>query len=321
MADSRDEHQDQVAGETNYLRDSGVTAVTDHRADDGVSGGKRHSLADWSPDFVFHEKASSAFVGQWNQLVSQTNWEKGKVISQWREALEEKETPVAEYSDEAWSRLVGGVTSQHVGRLRRVYVRFELVNANFQELYWSHFHAALDWDDAEMWLQGAVDSKWSVSQMRNQRWETMGKMADQKPDPADVVSSELDEDLETKDRKGNRDDIGDFESSPRLEGPDFGDEDDPKGSMKDKEGIEGVASNLDEGDRVAVTNEDTVPGLRPFGQVGDLPEDFENLVEDFKLAIIRFKADNWETVSRQQVLDVLEGLKYVASTNSDLTIA
>ena len=74
-------------------------------------------------------------------------------------------------SDEAWSREVGGVSPQHVGRLRRTYERFGAVHKQYPGLYWSHFQAALDWPDAEMYLEGAVQNDWSVSQMRNQRWE------------------------------------------------------------------------------------------------------------------------------------------------------
>ena len=33
------------------------------------------------------DQASRPFVGRWNQLVSDTNWEKGRIIQQWREAL------------------------------------------------------------------------------------------------------------------------------------------------------------------------------------------------------------------------------------------
>ena len=89
------------------------------------------------------------FIGQWNRLISTTNWEKGQIICQWREALITSGTAVTEYSDEAWAQLVGGVTSQHVGRLRRVYHRFGDVSTQYESLHWSHFHACLDWDDAD----------------------------------------------------------------------------------------------------------------------------------------------------------------------------
>jgi len=46
-------------------------------------------------------------------------------------------------------------------------------SSQYEGLYWSHLQAALDWDDAEMWLEGAIQNQWSVSQMRGQRWETL----------------------------------------------------------------------------------------------------------------------------------------------------
>src|SRR5262245_43352611 len=102
------------------------------------------------------DEVSLPFVGRWNHLVSDTNWEKGRIICQWREALQVTKVSPVEYSDEAWSRRVGGVTGQHVGRLRRVFQRFGDSYSRYHGLYWSHFYAALDWDDAEMWLEGAV---------------------------------------------------------------------------------------------------------------------------------------------------------------------
>ena len=39
-----------------------------------------------SPSAEKLELASDSFVGRWNTLVSTTNWEKGRIIQQWREA-------------------------------------------------------------------------------------------------------------------------------------------------------------------------------------------------------------------------------------------
>ena len=106
--------------------------------------------------------SSRPFVGNWQNLISQTNWEKGKIILQWRKELAESGVDTRLYSDPAWSRLVGEVTPQHVGRLRRTWERFGDVQQDYEKLYWSHFFAALDWDDAEMWLEGC-SSKQVVS--------------------------------------------------------------------------------------------------------------------------------------------------------------
>src|SRR5262245_28914940 len=141
--------------------------------------------------------ASQPWVGRWSRLVSTTNWEKGRIITEWRDALVSQGLPASEYSDEAWGRLVGGVTGQHVGRLRRVYQRFGTAQEKYPGLYWSHFQAALDWNDAEMWLEGALQSGWSVAQMREKRWETLGKVEADRPRPEDVVASETDEDAES----------------------------------------------------------------------------------------------------------------------------
>ena len=106
--------------------------------------------------------------------MSTTNWEKGRIVAEWREALIEAAAPAAAYTDEAWSRRVGSVTPQHTGRLRRVYQRFASMREAYRGLYWSHFQAALDWDDAEMWLEGAVQNRWSISQMQGERSRTLG---------------------------------------------------------------------------------------------------------------------------------------------------
>src|SRR5580704_6637112 len=70
------------------------------------------------------EQASREYLGRWNRLISSTNWEKGRIISQWREVLIEAGASAAGYTDEAWSRRASNVTPQHAGRLRRVYGRF-----------------------------------------------------------------------------------------------------------------------------------------------------------------------------------------------------
>ena len=71
------------------------------------------------------DETSAPFLGQWNRLVSTTNWEKGRIIHEWRQALVAAAAPASEHADEAWSLRVGSVTGQHVGRLRRVYERFD----------------------------------------------------------------------------------------------------------------------------------------------------------------------------------------------------
>ncbi|MGL6197263.1 MAG: hypothetical protein ACRC2T_20825, partial [Thermoguttaceae bacterium] len=141
------------------------------------------------------EELSAESIGLWNRLISRTNWDKGELIYRWRTRLQEAGLPNSAYSDESWARRVGNVSPQHVGRLRRVYERFGDNRTAYPTLFWSHFQAALDWDEADMWLEGAVQNGWSVANMRITRWETLGAPADMKPREQDVITAEMDEDI------------------------------------------------------------------------------------------------------------------------------
>lgn len=255
--------------------------------------------------------ASEPFVGQWNTLVSTTNWEKGKIICQWREELIAADAPASDYSDEAWARLVGGVTGQHVGRLRRVYQKFGEAFSEYDGLYWSHFQAGMEWEDAEMWLEGAVQNRWSVSQMRRQRWETLGAVAADEPRDDDIISQETDEDFEPA--QGARPEVSDAlrtrreqVDGPLPEGPDFGDEDgdSPQGKGKGKKS--------DKGASVYSEDEPHLELVRPFENLADLPDDLAEAFDMFKLAILRHKTTGWEEISRDDVLASLDALKSLA---------
>jgi hypothetical protein len=263
------------------------------------------------------EQASEPFVGKWQGLISTTNWEKGHIICAWRQALIDAEAPVSEYADETWARLVGSVTAQHVGRLRRVHERFGETQAEYQGLYWSHFHAAIDWDDAEMWLEGALQNGWSVSQMRRQRWETLGSLPNDKPQDVDIVTAELDEDYSADTPADNivvdtvaevvdtnESDASSTKSSESRErkSPDSGTE---------GHDADGAAIFSDEPEK------ETIEFVRPFEKLAELPDDVTEAFEAFKLAILRHKMDGWQEVSRDDVLASLDALKELALAPSD----
>lgn len=240
---------------------------------------------------------SLQFITNWNRLVSMTNWEKGKIISDWRAAMQESGAPVQTYSDEAWSKMVGNVSGQHVGRLRRVYDRFGDSNENYPSLFWSHFQAALDWDDAEMWLEGGVANRWSVSQMRAQRWEAMGAPADKKPKEADIVMSEMDEDVDPRD---------DSSVTPQAsvvqdeDGADF----DPNAAADG--GLPG--DGIDFGDD-APTSGDLNDTFRAFTGFPAMPIDLEEAFETVKIAILNHKLTEWRDVKPETVLEAADALK------------
>jgi len=247
------------------------------------------------------EEASAEYLGQWNRLVSTTNWEKGRIISLWRERLTEAGASPQSCTDEVWSRQVGGVSPQHVGRLRRVYQRFGQAAPSYPGLFWTHFLAALDWDDAEMWLEGASQNGWSVSGMRQQRWQALGAPAEQQPREEDVAPVDYDEDVAAEEplasdapfetaREGNDFEV-DVTAADALAAPE--DYDPPSGMSEPAPAA-------------------PVEPVRPFANVGPLPDDLADAVERMKLAIVQHKLAQWNQVSCQQVLDALDALKQLA---------
>jgi hypothetical protein len=267
------------------------------------------------------EEASQPYVHRWNGLVSTTNWEKGRIIFEWREALVAAGAGVQEYSDEAWASRVGTVSSQHVGRLRRVHERFAAAREQYAGIYWSHFQAALEWPDPELWLEGAVQNDWSVADMRRQRWQAYGAASDEKPRDADIVTAEFDEDgpqagdaepadatsrlRATKDgsRTASERTNGDSRNgnSPagpdHAQGPDFGEE-------------RSVPFAADETPpRDLYLADAPVESIRPFENLLELPADLAEAMEMFKLSILRHKLDGWTHVAAEDVLLALAGLK------------
>lgn len=281
-----------------------------------TSATSENAVENFSESAFVSEKTqaqSQPFIGQWNQLISTTNWDKGVIICQWRSSLIEMEATAAEYSDEAWAQLVGGVSSQHVGRLRRTSERFGHVFTEYEGLYWSHFYAALDWDDAEMWLEGAIQNKWSISQMRHQRWETMGKVAEDKPQDGDIVTLEMAEEtqslaLSEKTEATRRD--SDYIEGPVHEGPDFGDEGEPGGKSSGSvtSGDQADGQPDDETDQPAKPHQ-----IRPFESFKNLPEDVMEAANAFKVVIIKHKLTQWEEMERDEMLGLLEALKQLAT--------
>lgn len=261
-------------------------------------------VADVESNVVVSQNAatkSEPFIGQWNQLISTTNWDKGKIICQWRDSLKANEVAASDFSDEAWSQLVGGVTPQHVGRLRRTHERFGHVFHEYEGVYWSHFYAALDWDDAEMWLEGAVQNTWSISGMRQQRWETLGKVGDP-PAESEVVASESAEETQSLALSENtRGNDRDYIEGPVHEGPDWGDEKQPSGQSS--------TTVTDEMEDVEPTKPHAV---RPFESFTDIPDDVMDAASAFKVAIIRHKSEEWSEIKKDDLIGLLDALKQLA---------
>ncbi len=241
------------------------------------------------------------FVGLWNQLISTTNWEKGRIISQWREALIESGVDPREYSDDAWSRRVGGVTAPHVGRLRRVFDRYGSTYQTYDGLFWTHFLAALDWEDAPLWLEGASREGWSVAGMREQRWRAHGAVESQRPTNSQIIEVDTDEDIVIPAQGGGRskaygDEPGAI-AGKTYENADFGDE----------EELTSIAGGKSTGSASADSQADATP-LQPFAGLPELPEDLADAIEMLKLAVLRHKTSGWQHTSAATIQKYLDAV-------------
>jgi hypothetical protein len=255
------------------------------------------------------EETSAKYLGRWNRLVSTTNWEKGRILSQWRQALLQAGAPTQAYCDEAWSRRVGNVSPQHVGRLRRVYEQFGEAYPQYPGLYWSHFQAALDWHDAEMWLEGAVQNGWSVARMRAQRWEAMGGPPDQAPREEGLAAAEMDEDAPCEALVP-----GTIEESIRQVRDPEADAEADRGDLDSSQTDAAVSAGATEGGGAVP---EAVGAPQPFASLPELPQDLADAFEAFKLAILHHKLAGWREVSCGEVVAVLEALKQLALTRTE----
>jgi hypothetical protein len=215
------------------------------------------------------------------------------------------------YSDDAWAQRVGNVTHQHVGRLRRVAERFGKKNKDFSGLYWSHFHAALDWDDAELWLEGAVQNDWSVAQMRVQRWESIGGAEEHKPQDGDIIVAEIDEDAYSRQSLPERiegrniaigaaDALATSESSAAAM-PERVSEPARKKEPTKKDGATQTESNSD----VPQTGK----LLMSLKGISEFPADLAESLELLKVAILNHKLAGWKSISAEKLCRSLETLK------------
>ena len=282
-------------------------------------------------------------IGFWNRLVSQTNWEKGRVIQTWRTKLLEAGLPRSVYSDESIAKRIGNVSSQHVGRLRRVFERFGddsvyRESDRFANLYWSHYQAALDWEDAEEWLEKASQEGLSIALMRIARWEKYGAPKSAKPKDSEIVDAEPDEDvnpMNDSDRTtfdvGAFGEIGDGSEKSGGGGGDGKGSDKPKKKSDGKEedddaafdysGDSEIKSELERfrGEDAVWNPEKKTTGelLRSYSELTPIPNDLAEPFEALKVAILEHKLSGWETVPREDILKRLAALRAVVLANDE----
>lgn len=129
---------------------------------------------------VRSEESESALVARAVMALSRCNWEVGECAALWTKRFARGRT------DTDFGSLVG-LSADQVYQRRRVWETFGDVCENYQHLKWSHYYAALNWDDAAECLQWADDVQAGVAEMRAWRRAQHGE---------DLSESAIDEPLE-----------------------------------------------------------------------------------------------------------------------------
>ncbi|MBS0205030.1 MAG: hypothetical protein JSS49_19150 [Planctomycetes bacterium] len=105
------------------------------------------------------EDTESALIARALSALSRCNWEVGECAAQWTKRFARGRT------DADFAALVG-LSPDQVYQRRRVWETFGDVSESYSLLKWSHFYAALNWDDAAECLQWAQDVQAGVAEMR-----------------------------------------------------------------------------------------------------------------------------------------------------------
>jgi len=238
---------------------------------------------------------SAQYWRRWNQLVSTTNWEKGSIICQWRKALQAGGLTPHHFSDEAWSRQIGNVTPQHTGRLRKVSVRFGALWQDYPGLYWSHFFASLDWEDPELWLEGAIQNHWSVSQMQTARSKARETLTSPTTQADDIFLTELDENFVLGVDPPNR------STGPSLDNIHLTDSSHAVGIV--------TGSSVERKSKSTAEHSTSVPFRDLVAGEENWPKDLQKAFQYLERILLQYSASAWRDVKLKSVLLKLNQLK------------
>lgn len=108
-------------------------------------------------------ESEAALIQAAKEAISTCNWKLGECASMWTTRWAKGRT------DEDFGAAVG-MTGDQVNQRRRVWERWSEFPIPYRNLSWSHFYAALTWDDAESCLQWAYENHATVSEMK--AWRT-----------------------------------------------------------------------------------------------------------------------------------------------------
>ncbi len=109
------------------------------------------------------EQSEAAMIQEAKQVISTSSWKLGEIACRWTAAYARGRT-------DADLGAALGMTGDQVYQRRRVWERFSGISDTYRNLSWSHFYAALTWDDAEACLDWACENYATVAEMK--AWRT-----------------------------------------------------------------------------------------------------------------------------------------------------
>lgn len=114
------------------------------------------------------EETEQQLISTAQEAVSQCRWVVGECAAKWTQRYARGRT------DADFAALVG-ITPDQVFQRRRVWETFAPVRGDYPKLKWSHFYAALTWDDALESLRWASEMEAPVAEMRAWRRALRGE--------------------------------------------------------------------------------------------------------------------------------------------------
>lgn len=132
-----------------------------------VGGMSLRPLNAREPDRI-REETEASLINLAQLSISKTNWEVGECAMIWMKRFSRGRT------DSDFAAVVG-LNVDQVYQRRRVWEAFADVFLNYPNLRWSHFFAAMDWDDSHACLKWADDVQAGVAEMKAWRRAQRGE--------------------------------------------------------------------------------------------------------------------------------------------------
>lgn len=117
------------------------------------------------------DESEASLIQRAQLAVSHCNWEVGECAAIWTKRFSRGRT------DADFATLVS-LSADQVYQRRRVWETFADVYQNYSTLKWSHFYAAINWDNASECLQWAEDVQAGVAEMKAWRRAQRGEDLD-----------------------------------------------------------------------------------------------------------------------------------------------